>query len=597
MQIQKLARAMRSAVAEKVGVTSPCPVGVQIAAELISRISVRLSAPPHLHRATRSAVASCLGYDPGERLELQDGDLEVSEVWHLTQLDESDRDDLARTAQNAGVVYRRFEIGPTASRPEAPVPDAFGVLLQALDQTIEEVRARSPEYFEQHALRTSLPKDFALLSPRRAALAVIALSEAPPGCHRLVAQPHTDHDTIGELISDAYDIDLLFGADSSSLSAVDRLFESRIGTAKQSLLATTAHSSAAAPDEADPPAESLDAASTAEITACLSAWSRYHAASHHSERAHLADFPRADTLRSLSRYDGLQYHVFGDTGPTVIIVNAIGMGLLYWARLIDRLTHDHRVVIWQLRTTTEHGQVATLDDHVGDIEAIVEEVAEGPVHLVGWCSGPKLCLRYAIAHPNRVASMVFLAGTYGDPSSETGYQKRLDKVFELLERSPGMAATVRGMLTDSASIAAGLSEQAGGDFAEEPEVLARADPSLQSSLIAPYSSDESTLAYAKQIRDFWNCSLDAEARAAGSPTLVVGAEFDRIASPKLGLEVAKALPKARFIEMPGATHYCMYDRPDEIAAMIRSFFASVELPSRKSRRDVKAMDRWPGLEG
>jgi pimeloyl-ACP methyl ester carboxylesterase len=574
------ARAIRSAVAEKVGITSPCPVGVQIAAELIRRTSVRISALPHLHDATRAAVASCLGYDPGERLEVREGDLEVSEIWHLTQLGESGRDDLARTTHDAGVVYRRFEIGPTASGPEAPVPDAFGELLQALDQTLEEVRARSPEYFEQHALRTSLPRDFALLSPSGAAAAVIALAAGPPGCHRVIArsktvQPDAGHDTIGELIGDAYDIELLFGADPSSLSAVDRLFESRIGSARQSLLAA-----AAAPGDATP-AEPPDAASTAGIEACLSAWSRHHAASHRSERARLAGFPGTDTLHSLSRPDGLQYRVFGDTGPTVIIVNAIGMGLPYWARLVDRLTRDHRIVVWQLRTTTGQGQVATLDDHVGDIAAIVEEVAEGPVHLIGWCSGPKLCLRYAAAHPDRVASMVFLAGTYGDPSSETNYQKRLGTVFELLARSPGMTATVRGMLTDSASVAAGLSEQA-GDFAQEPEVLARADPGLQPALIAPYRSDESTLAYAKQIRDFWSCSLDAEARAAASPTLVVSAEFDRIASPKLGLEVAKVLPRARFVEMPGATHYCMYDRPDEVAAMIRDFYASVEPPGGRA---------------
>jgi pimeloyl-ACP methyl ester carboxylesterase len=408
---------------------------------------------------------------------------------------------------------------------EASASDAFGVFLQALHQTLEEVKARSPEYFEQHALRTSL-------------------------------QPDADHDKLAELIGDAYGVELLFGADPSSLSTVDRLFESRIGAARQSLSA-----------------ELLNGTGEAEIAAWLAAWSRHHAESHRAERERLAGFPGTDALRSLPSR-GLQYHVFGDTGPTVVVVNALGMGLFYWARLIDRLAHDHRIVIWELRTTTGDGRVATVDDQVEDIAAIVEEVAAGPVYLVGWCSGPKLCLRYASAHPDRVAAMVFLAGTYGDPSSETSYQKRLGKVFELLLRSPGMAATVRNMLTDSSSVAAGLSDQSGGDFALEPEILARADPSLQSSLITPYRSDETTLAYATQLLDFWSRSLDAEARAAGSPTLIIGAELDRIASPKLGQEVAKLLPRGRCIEMPGATHYCMYDRPDEVAAMIRNFFAS-----------------------
>ncbi len=364
--------------------------------------------------------------------------------------------------------------------------------LQALDRTLEEVRARSPEYFEQHALRTTLEGS----------------------------------GTLADLFGDAFDVEILFGADPSSLSAVDRLFESRL-------------------EGNNPILEDVGPEEIAD-------WSRNQAESRRSERVRLAGFPGPDTLRSR---DGLQYYLFGNTGPTVIVVNAIGMGLQYWARLIDRLAPDHRVVIWQLRTTL------TLDEQVADVAAIVEEIekiAEGPVHLVGWCSGPKLCLKYAAAHPDRVASMVLLAGTYGDPSTETGYQKRLDKVFELLERSPGMAPTVRGMLTDSASVA------------QEPEVLARADPELQSALLAPYRSDESTLAYAKQIRDFWNCPLDT---SVGSPTLVVSAELDRIASPKLGLEVARSLPRARFVEMPGATHYCMYDRPDEVAALIRDFLA------------------------
>lgn len=371
----------------------------------------------------------------------------------------------------------------------APLPDTLGGLLQALDRTLAEVRARSPEYFEQHALRTTLP----------------------------------GADALAELIGDAFDVDVLFGAEPSSLSAVDRLFESRLGG--ESPIQETAD-----PEE-------------------IAAWSRRQAESRRSERERLAGFPSPDTLRCLP---GLQYHVFGDTGPTVVIVNAIGMGLEYWARLIDRLAADHRIVIWKLRTA------ATLDEQVADIAAIVDEVAQGPVHLAGWCSGPKLCLRYAAAHPQRVASLVFLAGTYGDPGTETGYQKKLGKVFELLDRSPAMAATVRGMLTDSASLA------------QEPEVLARADPSLQPALIAPYLSDESTLAYAKQIRDFWSCPLDA---GVDSPTLVVGAELDRIASPRLGQEVAQALPRGRFVEMPAATHYCMYDRPDEVAALIRDFLA------------------------
>lgn len=404
---------------------------------------------------------------------------------------------------------------------EAALPHSPGTFLEALDRTLEEVRSRSPEYFEQHALRTTLP--------------------APD-------------DAVGDRIGDAFEVEILFGADPSSLSAVDRLFESRLGTGGDGF--------------------SLEG---------MDDWIRHRSEAKRSERLRLAGFPGEDSLRAAG--DGLHYHVFGDigetgdTGPTVVVVNAIGMGLEYWSRFVDRLTPDHRIVLWPLRITNPDGEVASLDDQVRDIGTVIDEVSEGPVHLVGWCSGPKLCLRYAAMHPDRVASMVFLAGTYGTPATETGYQKRLGKVFELLDRSPAMAATVRGMLTDSASVAAGLSSQsaqAGGELLQETEILARADPRLQTALVAPYRSDETTLAYAKQIRDFWSRPLDADARAADCPTLVVSAEFDRIASPKLGQDVAKTLSRGRFVEMPGATHYCMFDRPDEVAALVREFLASIE---------------------
>jgi pimeloyl-ACP methyl ester carboxylesterase len=405
--------------------------------------------------------------------------------------------------------------------PHAPraLLETLGGFLEALDRTIEEVRSRSPEYFEQHALRTTLP----------------ALE---PG--------------IGDRI----------GADPSSLSAVDRLFESRVGR--------------------DGFLKVVGLESPEEIEDGLGDWIQRQSESRRSERSRLAGFPGEDSLRSVRGGD-LQYHVFGDAGPTVptvVVVNAIGMGLEYWSRFVDRLAPDHRIVLWPLRTTNRDGEVADLDDQIRDIGAVIDEVSEEPVHLMGWCSGPKLCLRYAATHPQRVASMVLLAGTYGNPTTETGYQKRLGKVFELLDRSPGMAATVRGMLTDSASVAAGLSSQSaqagGGELLQEPEILARADPRLQMALVAPYRSDETTLAYARQIRDFWSRPLDADARAAGCPTLVVSAEFDRIASPKLGQDVAKTLSRGRFVEMPGATHYCMYDRPDEVAALVRDFLASIE---------------------
>lgn len=554
-------------------ISSACPVGVRVAARLTDRTGVRLSAPRARVAEARTAVASLLGRDPGNRLEVQAGDVAlagaearrggVEELWHLSYPsgDPGDGELLAGRARQAGLTYRRFDLEPVAEGPDALVPGAFSTWMQALDETIQEVHSREPNYFEQRALRTTLPGDLALLDADCAAAEVLSAAAGPPGRCRIAASTSGHPPPLSDIIGEAYEVELVLGAEPSALSAVDRLFESRLQAASGAGAQGPVH-----------PAGAADAAALERI---VSAWRRHHATSHQAERARLAALQGTATSRSPAA-GRPAFQVFGQSGQFVVIVNAIAQDLRYWGRLIDRLARDHRVVTWPMRTVRDDGQPATFDDHLRHLEAIAGEATEGPVHLIGWCTGPKLCARYALAHPRRVASMVFLAGTYrpfGDSSLDTPYEITLEMVFQLLDRSPGMASTVRATLLDAVSVDRSKVVRAPDLGAE---VLARIDPDLLPSVVAPYATDESTLRYATQIRDFWSRSIEAEAGAIRAPVLVVGAELDRIASSRLGMRVAQALPDARFLELQGATHWCMHDRPDEVASVIRRFIDGAE---------------------
>jgi pimeloyl-ACP methyl ester carboxylesterase len=556
-------------------VTSACPVGLRVAVELLAAAPVRVSAPRHRRDQVRAEVAARLGGDPGGRLELcaegaevggqgMIGSSRLAQVWHLTYGDGADDGDPAALARRLGIAYRRFELDPVATGPDTLVSDPFAGLMQAVHRTVEEVRARDPDYFEQHALRTTRP-DVPFLTVSSAASAVLAASAAPPGACRITAPAGAARPRIGDVIGDTYGVELILDADPSSLSAIDRLLDSRLGGA------TRGPAGAGQGADASVSARTAEVAGAAELADVVSAWRRHQSALQTSERKRLADFPPASTLRAASRGGGPEFRLFGDTGPLMVIVNAVAQSLVYWTRLIDRLAVDHRIAIWPLRSVAEGGRVTVQDDHVLDLEVIVEDVAEGPVHLVGWCTGPKACAQYYLAHPERVASMVFLAGTYrpfGDRAFDTPYERTLEQIFDFLGRSPSATSAVRATLVDALGVGRSRSHRQ-ADLAVD--VLARVHPSLGPSVISTYASDESTHAYARQLRDFWDRSFESYAGAIRVPVLVIGAELDRIASPKLGERVANALPMGRFLELPGATHYCMYDRPDEVAAIIRRF--------------------------
>jgi len=76
----------------------------------------------------------------------------------------------------------------------------------------------------------------------------------------------------------------------------------------------------------------------------------------------------------------------------------------------------HRCVIVDLRgrgasDAPERGY--TVDDHVGDLDAVVADARIGPVHLVAYSRGTTYALAWALEHPDSVLSL-----TVGDYRAE-----------------------------------------------------------------------------------------------------------------------------------------------------------------------------------
>jgi pimeloyl-ACP methyl ester carboxylesterase len=67
--------------------------------------------------------------------------------------------------------------------------------------------------------------------------------------------------------------------------------------------------------------------------------------------------------------------------------------------------------------------------------------------------------------------------------------------------------------------------------------------------------------------------LAAAAKVTAPATLVLG-ERDLMTPPRGGRELAAVLPKARVVELKGAGHMLMAERPDEVLDAVRDFAAS-----------------------
>jgi pimeloyl-ACP methyl ester carboxylesterase len=95
--------------------------------------------------------------------------------------------------------------------------------------------------------------------------------------------------------------------------------------------------------------------------------------------------------------------------------------------------------------------------------------------------------------------------------------------------------------------------------------------------------------------DVWNEGLagliDVDLRHAvptlDVPALVIVGEHDRVTPPAAAVELSAALPQGRLVVIPGAGHFPMLERPDELAEELRAFATAALNPPKRPRRRAR----------
>jgi pimeloyl-ACP methyl ester carboxylesterase len=183
----------------------------------------------------------------------------------------------------------------------------------------------------------------------------------------------------------------------------------------------------------------------------------------------------------------------------------------------------------------------TLHEIAASVAAVIEAAGRGPAHVVGHAFGNRVARCVAADRPDLVRSVTLLAaGGLIEPERE---------VWEALARCVGNP-TVEDLA---------LAMFAPGN-----------DPS---GWLDGWSADraraQGAAVRATPVEDWW--------LAGAAPLLVVQGLADRVAVPENGRRlVAEAGGRARLVEIEGAGHALLPERPDEVAAAVIDFLRSQE---------------------
>ncbi len=269
--------------------------------------------------------------------------------------------------------------------------------------------------------------------------------------------------------------------------------------------------------------------------------------------------------------------VAADGTPIVATVRGAGSPLLFlhgWSlnrssflKQIDELSERFRCIAFDRRGFGESPMPPNLDAELADIDAAVDQLAGGPVHLLGVSQGGRLALRYAVTRPERLRSLIVqgapIDGFVADATDDEAVPYA--RMTELARH--GELEAMRRLWLAHPMMAAGMSP---------------ADRERLAGIVADYSGAD-LLAGAVGGSPFPVDVLDALTRLQLPALIITGALDTRERRAHAG-ELAQRIPGAEHAIIAGAGHMCTLSHAPRFNTLVRDFCIDVDAGRVSSQR-------------
>jgi pimeloyl-ACP methyl ester carboxylesterase len=216
----------------------------------------------------------------------------------------------------------------------------------------------------------------------------------------------------------------------------------------------------------------------------------------------------------------------------------------------------------------------SLDARVAAVIALIEQRANWPVHLIGNSMGGAIVTRIAARRSDLVRSLTLVSPAMPD------LRPRLLPMRLALVSTPGVGRMV--MTRMARYPAEKRTDMTIMDLYADPALL---HPVRRAEAIAEvtrrdglsHSADallESGRALVSEYMRRGPGSLWRDAARVSAPTLVIHGSHDRLVNPQTAARAARTFRTCRVVVLPKIGHVAMMERPDLVAAEMRSFLAS-----------------------
>ncbi|HTV19121.1 MAG TPA: alpha/beta fold hydrolase [Polyangiaceae bacterium] len=277
----------------------------------------------------------------------------------------------------------------------------------------------------------------------------------------------------------------------------------------------------------------------------------------------------------------LFYRFVGEGSDVLVMIHGgPGMDSGYLWPDFQPLAQQHRLLFYDQRgggrseLLPDDPALYTMERHVADLEALRQHFGLERMTLVAHSFGPMIAAGYAMAHPERVARMIFLGPL--PPRSGKLWKRYGDNIDARLtpEERSLLATLERDMTSGPDPVEACRAYWA---LALKPRV---ARPELISRVRGDFCSVDAAairsgmaVAGPRTLESLGDWDYRPGLAHVAAPTLVLHGDAEAIPMD-LVEEWTTALPSARLIHVPGAAHFAYVERPDVVWPAIEEFLRS-----------------------
>jgi pimeloyl-ACP methyl ester carboxylesterase len=249
--------------------------------------------------------------------------------------------------------------------------------------------------------------------------------------------------------------------------------------------------------------------------------------------------PLPDTKdQSYGEHEGARiwYAIYGSGAPVILLHGGLGHSGNWGYQVPALMENGYRTVVIDSRghgRSTRDARPFSYDLLASDVLAVMDRLNIAKAALVGWSDGACTSLVLASQDPSRVAGVFFFACNM-DPSGT-----------KEIEFTPTLQRCFSRHVKDYAELSPTPDQF--DEFSEAVGLMQRTQPN--------YSAEDLA-----QIR---------------VPVVVVQSEFDEFIKREHAEYLARSIPSAEFIFLPGVSHFAPLQRPAQFNAAILHFLRKV----------------------